>query len=412
MDSLANYRGTADLPARRAILHNLKTAPRDLSVSSFTAGLLSVLVSITGPTVVVFKSAEVGHLSNLQTIQWLSIMWFVSGIFSWILTLRFRIPVLGAFATPGVALLVTSFAHATLPEIVGAYFVASALIFIIGVTGVFSTLIRYVPRPIVMAMLAGVLFPFGLDVFTSIPTYPFIVISMLGTFFLVRRLKLSAPILYTLIVGSLVSLLQGKVKFHNAKITYALPHWVAPHFSFIVIITVALPLALVVLTTQYAPGMAVLEANNYYQPTNFAIGVGGLLSLITAGFLNSGTNSAAISAAIAANEHAEPNQDRRYTAGLVNGTLYILVGIFASAVTVFFGGLPAGFIAALGGLGLLPTISGSIHDAFYDAQYRDAAAVTFLITISNIHPLNMGSPFWGLIAGVVIHWIIVFKKSS
>jgi predicted benzoate:H+ symporter BenE len=33
-----------------------------------------------------------------------------------------------------------------------------------------------------------------------------------------------------------------------------------------------------------------------------------------------------------------------------------------------------------------------------------------LITVSNIHVLKLGAPFWGLIGGVIVHQIVVFKK--
>jgi predicted benzoate:H+ symporter BenE len=33
--------------------------------------------------------------------------------------------------------------------------------------------------------------------------------------------------------------------------------------------------------------------------------------------------------------------------------------------------------------------------------------ITFLVTVSNIHILKLGAPFWGLVAGVFAHWIIV-----
>jgi benzoate membrane transport protein len=38
-----------------------------------------------------------------------------------------------------------------------------------------------------------------------------------------------------------------------------------------------------------------------------------------------------------------------------------------------------------------------------DKDYRDSAVVTFLVTISGVSALGVGSPFWGLIAGVIVH---------
>jgi benzoate membrane transport protein len=52
---------------------------------------------------------------------------------------------------------------------------------------------------------------------------------------------------------------------------------------------------------------------------------------------------------------------------------------------------------------LLPIITTSLVDAMEDKDYRDSAVVTFLVTISGVSALGVGSPFWGLIAGVIVH---------
>jgi len=41
---------------------------------------------------------------------------------------------------------------------------------------------------------------------------------------------------------------------------------------------------------------------------------------------------------------------------------------------------------------------------------REVALVTLLITVSNIHIFKLGAPFWGLVGGVIVHQIVVFKK--
>jgi benzoate membrane transport protein len=67
-------------------------------------------------------------------------------------------------------------------------------------------------------------------------------------------------------------------------------------------------------------------------------------------------------------------------------------------------------LMAIAGLALMPAIANSTHEALIDPQYREAALITLLITVSNIHALKLGAPFWGLIGGVIVHQIVVFKK--
>jgi benzoate membrane transport protein len=203
-------------------------------------------------------------------------------------------------------------------------------------------------------------------------------------------------------------------KFNHVPLHIALvkPIWMAPHFTVAAVFTLALPMLLLTLTSQYAPGMAVLTSSGYEAPTNKALVAGGLVSLAGAGFLGSGVNSAAITAAIGTGEHAEPNPKRRYTAGVACAIFYIAVGLFGTTMVGAFSVLPAAMLAALGGLGLLPALASSTADALSDPGYREAAIVTFLVTISDIHPLNLGAPFWGLLAGVAAHQVVKLGKKA
>jgi benzoate membrane transport protein len=158
--------------------------------------------------------------------------------------------------------------------------------------------------------------------------------------------------------------------------------------------------------------MAVLKNDGYPDPINASLLTGGFLSLASAGFLNSGTNAAAITAAIGTGPHAHPDKNKRYTVGVMCGIFYVIVGFLGSTMLNLFSILPAAMVATLGGLALLPAIASSTFGALEIAEYREPALVTFLITISGIHPFNLGSSFWGLIGGVLIHYILIIGKKK
>ena len=63
--------------------------------------------------------------------------------------------------------------------------------------------------------------------------------------------------------------------------------------------------------------------------------------------------------------------------------------------------LPKEFIATLGGLALLTVLKQSFVDAFKNERAL-SALVTFLVTLSEINFMNIGAPFWGLIAGFFV----------
>ncbi len=404
------YRGTVETPIFRAIVHNLKTFPKALSFSAFMSGILIVLISSTGPVAILLQAANAGHFTDRQTASWLFACWAGPGLFGLYLSLRLRIPVIGAWSTPSVALLVTGLANHSLSDAVGAYFISAVLITVIGITGVLEKILSVIPRPVIMAMLGGVLFDFGVNIFRTLPEEPLIVIGMVLGYFVARRFGWRAPVVTSMGVGLILALFVGAVNRPHFKVGIVHPVWVNPTFSVTGLITLALPLALLTLTTQFAPGMAVLTSAGYEAPVNKSLVTGGLLSFVTAGFLGSGVNSAAITAAIGSGEQAEPDKTRRYSAGVVCGVAYIIVGLLGSTMLGLFSVLPAAMLAALAGLGLLPAIANSTHEALADPAYREAALITFLVTISNIHPLKLGSPFWGLVAGFTVHHIVEFRS--
>lgn len=396
----------------KSIWANAKSFPRDLSLSATFAGLLIVVVSCTGPIAIMLQAARAGHLTDAQTSSWLAVSWIGGGLFGIFLSLWLRIPIIGAWSTPTVALLVVGLTTHTLPEAVGAYFIASLLIILVGVTGIFDRILQAVPRPVIMAMLAGILFDFGIAIFRELPSAPIIVVAMLFGYFLARRMKWRAPVITSFAVALPIAILMHRLNHQKLTFTVVHPVWMNPSFSLGAFVTLALPIVLLTLTSQYAPGMAVLKSYGYPEPTNKSIITGGVISLASAGFLGSGVNSAAITAAIGAGDHAEPDKNRRYTAGVVCGLFYILVGICGSTMLHAFAVLPLAMVAAMGGLGLLPAIASSTADAFADPNYREAAMITLLVTVSNIHPWGLGAPFWGLVAGVSAHQIASWSKSK
>jgi len=410
IDMSDEYLGTASLSPLTALWKNLKEFPKALSWSAAMSGILIVLISSTGPVAIMIQAAKAGHFSERQTASWLFACWAGPGLMGLMMSLRFRIPIIAAWSTPSVALLVTGLATHKASEAVGAYFISSVLIFIVGATGLLEKILSVIPRPVIMAMLGGVLFEFGVNIFRTLPEEPIISTGMILGYFFARRMGWRAPVITSVIIGLILAIISGK--FHNPHIHAGIVHpvWMNPTFSISGLITLAIPITLLTLTTQFAPGLAVLNAAGFRAPINQSLMFSGVLSFLTAGMLGSGVNSAAITAAIGSGEQAEPDKTRRYTAGVVCGIVYIIVGGLGATMLGLFGALPGAMLASMAGLALLPAIANSTHDALVDPQYREAALITFLVTVSNIHPWKLGAPFWGLVAGFVVHYIVEYKN--
>ncbi|MGO2147448.1 benzoate/H(+) symporter BenE family transporter, partial [Halomonas sp.] len=148
--------------------HN--SAWRDVSLSTVTAGFVAVVIGYTSSAAIIFQAAEASGASAAQISSWLWALGIGMGVTSFGLSLRYRMPMLTAWSTPGAAFLATSLPGIPLDEAIGAFLFSALLITLCGVTGLFDRLMRYIPGAIAAAMLAGILLRFGLGLFNVIET--------------------------------------------------------------------------------------------------------------------------------------------------------------------------------------------------------------------------------------------------
>ena len=387
----------------RAISKNLSNLPNAASWSGFFSGLLVVFVSITGPIAILYQAVQAANLSAELTNSWLLAIFMGSGLFALLMSLRFGIPIIGSWASTTTALLITGLVDHPFSEVIGAYFVASIILMIIGYTGIFNKLMQTIPHAVIMAMLAGVLLTFGVKIFSSTRINPILGMSMLLVFFAAKAIKLRAPVVTAFVIGVAVVALQSKISIPEIKLSIATPVWTNPTFPIGAFFTLTIPIVLLVMTSQNAPGIALLKAVGYTPPINTIVHFGGFLSLLGAGFGGSGVNLSSITASIAITEESDPNPETRYFAGVVAGLAYCVAALFAGFFSTLFSSFPGELTAVLAGIALLPIITTSLVDAMEIKDYRDSAVVTFLVTISGVSALGVGSPFWGLLAGVIVH---------
>ena len=403
--------GTTDLPLFKALAHNLRNLPKAASWTALLSGFLVVFVSTTGPIAILYQAAAAGKLPIELTNSWLFAVFLGSGLFGLLLTLRFGIPIVGSWASTTTALLVTGLVDHPFSEVIGAYFGASILLMIVGYTGIFNKLMQSIPHAIIMAMLAGVLLIFGTRIFTSTRINPLMGLLMLAVFFLGRTLKWRAPVLASFAVGLITVIAQSKIDVSPLNFEVVTPVWTNPTFSLGSLFTLTIPIFLVVMTTQNAPGIALLKAVHYKAPVNQIVHFGGTLSLLGAGFGGAGVNLSAMTATIAISPDSDPNPKTRYFAGVVSGVAYCVAALFAGIFSALFGAFPVELTAILAGLALLPVITAALTDALEEKDFRDSAVVTFLVTIYGVSGWGVGSPFWGLIAGIAVHKFSAIRAS-
>ncbi len=388
------------------MLQNLIDLPRSLSISSISAGLVAMLVGCSGPLLLVVQAAQNAGFSDAQLSSWIWAVTLGTGICSLLMSLWYRQPLLAAWPTAGVALLVTSLPEYSINEAVGAYIVTSLGLIVLGLSGLFARFMDYIPGTIIAGMMAGILLQFGTAVFTALLDDPLLVSVMVVGYLLLKRLKFTAPTIGILVLGLLVAYFSGTLNLTGVRPEVTIPTLTMPTFSLQAVLGLSLPLFILANASQNAPGFGVLRSFGYDAPPNGPVTLTGVISLLSAPFGNHGFSMSAITAAICVSPDAHPDPDKRYSAGVAYGLWYILFGIFGATAVAIFNGVPAGFIAALAGLSLLGAINTGLTNAMAQPQERDAALIAFLVTASNIAIWGIGAPFWGLLAGVAAHWIL------
>ncbi|AVF44877.1 benzoate/H(+) symporter BenE [Acinetobacter nosocomialis] len=389
-----------------------KTLKNDWSISATVAGFLAVLISYSGPLIIFFQAAQRAHVSTDMMVSWIwgiSIGAAVSGIY---LSIKYKTPVITAWSAPGTALLVTLFPNISLNEAVAAYITSAIVIFLIGVTGYFDKLLKWIPQDVAAGMMAGILFQFGIGLFTASDSMPFIVFSMLIVFLIAKRLMPRYTMIWVLAAGVLLSLILGKMNPVDVSFSLAIPQWISPEWTWNSTLNLAVPLILVSLTGQFLPGMAIMKLSGYDTPAKPIITATSIASLAVACVGGITIVLASITAALCMGKDAHELKEKRYIAGITNGIFYILGGFFAGSIVMLFSLLPKELVAALAGLALLGAIATNISVAMKNDGQRDAALITFLATASGMHFLGLSSVFWGICIGVIAHFILTPRSTS
>lgn len=390
----------------------MKDLFRDLSLSAVVAGCIATIISFAGPLVIIFQAAESAGLPREVLSSWVWSISVGSAVLGILLSLRYRVPVVIAWSIPGSALLVSQLPEIGLNHAVGAYLLASLILLLIGLSGAFDRIIARLPGSIAAGMQAGILFSFGAAVFRSLPAKPLLVLAMFATYVILRRLLPRYAVMMVLLVGTALTFASGDFRADALVLGLATPQWIAPEFSLAATLNLALPLVLVALTGQFMPGMAVLRTAGYQTPASPIVSASAVGSALLAPFGCHGLNLAAVTATLCTGREAHEEPGRRYVAALSGSVLYLVLGVGGATLVSLFAAFPAELVAALAGLALFGAISEALARSTAQPAERDAGLFTFLVTASGVSFLGLSAAFWGLLFGLVTHWVMTARRAA
>lgn len=386
---------------------------KDLSPSALSAGFVAVLVGFTSSVAIVFQAALAFGATPAMVASWMWALGLGMGLCTLVPSLWLKKPVMVAWSTPGAAVLASAGAAGSfsMHEAVGAFMVCAALITLAGWSGWFERVMNRIPLALASALLAGVLARFALQGFSAAQTATPLVLTMLASYLLAHRLWPRYAVPLTLLVAIVFVAAHAGFAGANIELGLAMPVWVRPQFTLAAVVSLALPLFIVTMASQNLPGVAVIVATGYGDrrkqggdagiPVSGVITLTGLATLVLAPFGAFALNLSAITAAICMGPQAHADPARRYTAAAVCGAFYVVIGLLGAAITGVLTAFPKELVAAIAGLALLGTIGASLTRALHDEGHREAALMTFLVTLSGVVLAGVGSAFWGVVAGAL-----------
>ncbi len=386
---------------------SLRRLLADVDLNALANAVVGFSFAASGPVAVILAVGTRGGLSEAQLSSWIFGAFFVNAILSMVACWKYRTPMVFFWTIPGTVLVGPALNHLSFAEVVGAFYATGLLMLLLGLSGWVKRAMNLIPMPIVMGMVAGVFLQFGIDWIASVRS-DFLVAGSMTLLFIVLSAvpslgRYCPPVIGALLIG-VAMIWYGE----RIELTPATDHWltlpqvVRPAFSWQAMAELVVPLAITVIAAQNGQGIAVLHNSGHRAPVNFVTAACGVFSMLTAVFGSSSTcltgpTNALISSSGPRNSH--------YTAGIIIACFALVFGLFAPLLTRWMLATPFEFLAALAGLAMFKVLLAAFNSAFC-GRFSLGALLCFLITVSDITIARIGAPFWGLVFGFALAWLI------
>jgi benzoate membrane transport protein len=388
------------LPGPRRVL-------ADFSGVHAANAIVAFLFAASGPVAIILAVGKAGGLAESDLSSWIFGSFFINGIITILFSVLYRQPLAFFWTIPGTVLVGPALSHLSFPQVVGAFYATGLLMLLLGLSGWVRRAMAVIPMPIVMAMVAGVFLRFGIglvhafhqEIRIALPmTMAFLALSLTP-----RTARHVPPLIGALLAGMLAVWLLGSFRPPPGALSVlARPALHPPQWSWAAMVELVVPLAITVLVVQNGQGVAILAASGHQSPIN-AITVGcGAGSIVSALF---GTVSTCLTGPVNAVISTGGTKDRQYAAGVGVGVLALAFGLMSPLLTRLMLGAPAAFIATLAGLAMLRVLQTAFIVSFRE-RFSFGALITFLVAVGDLTIWNIGAPFWGLLIGLAVSWLL------
>jgi benzoate membrane transport protein len=385
------------------------------NISTFGAGLIAAIFGCTGPPLIIIKGAMNAGLNEATITSWLFSIYFFGGLITLLIALMYKQPICGAWSIPGAILVAGVLSNFNINQAVGAYLISGLLVLILGLTGLVGKVIRWLPLPIVMGMIAGALFKFGTNIVMAFEEGPLLIGVSFVIYLIFSKLFPKIPgVVGALLVGLLLTIVTGTADFSQVSFEIVSPQFFVPEFSVDAIFSISIPLAIMVIGAENAQAAGVLMAEDYKPPINAMTILSGIGGIITSFFGGHNANIAGPMTAITSGPDAGEVKEGRYVASVFDGILFTGFGLLAGAATAIVTAIPSSLINLLAGLAMIGVLTNAFETAF-SGKFQLGAFFALIIAASGISILKIGAPFWALAVGIIVSLLLErddFKRNK
>lgn len=389
----------------------LRSAPRDflrdLNVDNLSAGVVAGIFGLSAGIIHISAGTAAGLDSHFIMI-WVISYLMINGLFGLVMPAYYRLPMPMANSIPGALLFAAIIPVVGLEAALGATLIAGAIALVAGLAGVMGIVMKLIPMPIVMGMVAGVLLKFGLNMVAPLENAMLPAAIMILAFFFSARLLRRVPPLIVAMLAGIAYMAYSGVDFSAVTFSVTFPEFIVPEFTLNAFLAYGLPLALILVGMETPAGVGLIKGMGYKEvPANAITAVGGVGTMLSAFFNLHSTCIAAPMTGICASPEAG-HRDKRWVAAVVTGAIFVIAAPFYGFVVSLIEAMPGYFIAIIAGLALLRVITSAMHMAF-SGKHEMGGLFAFLIAASGLQILGIGASFWALVLGVLISMLFETK---
>ncbi len=385
---------------------SLKDLPSTITGSAIGIALVSTIFG----TSIDFLFIEVANQANWPADYLAGFLFaahFFAGILGWILTFYYKQPIVGATSIPGFIFWGMGALNFTLPELYGAAVFAGILVLLLGITGSIEYVMERLPIPVVMGMTAGCLMPMCTAIPGAVVTAPIIAGSAFVGYVVCKRwVKWMPETIGALIVGVVAFAIVGTPDFSGIEWSLMGPMFAMPAFNMSACLSLGFPLAVLVVGAENAQAIGGMQGLGYDVPITAMTNYSGVMGILGAFVCAHNINIAGPMTLICAGPNAHPDMDKRYGAAFLNGLFYGVIGFIVLPMISFLNAIPAALVTIIAGFALVDCVAECLQDTFKSGKFLTGGFFALIIAMANNTIFHIDAPFWALVIGWLISYII------